>query len=223
MTLKKATNIALIAILILICSTLLVFVFNSIKNGFSSNFNNNQDKDYTIVLSEYDFEPYDENDLNEQNEFDKIYDIDELMALYDLIEENESYIIPEEEYEQINLSLLPEITGLERNEDGILIGSMILEEPVLLKGVFNTINVRAQPGSDSERVATIGLGQVVEAYGVVDGWYQVNVLPGMFNGYIRSDLLIEYDENIMYLAETYVDYFYPGCAYFINKRMRCIS
>ena len=96
--------------------------------------------------------------------------------------------------------------GLERDEYGILIGSIVFDEPILLVGAYDVINVRAGPDIGTQRAATIGLGQVAEASEVVDGWYHVTVLPGMFEGYVRSDLLVDYDDTVRYLASPRVDY-----------------
>jgi len=99
-----------------------------------------------------------------------------------------------------------ESTGLERDEFGILIGSLVFDEPVLLMGAYDVINVRDGPDIATQRVATIGMGQVAEATEVVDGWYHITIFPGMFTGYARSDLLVDYDENIKYFAAPRVDY-----------------
>ena len=101
---------------------------------------------------------------------------------------------------------MPEPSGLERDEYGILIGSLVFDEPVLLVGAYDAINVRSGPDIESERVASLGLGQMAEATEVVDGWYRVTVLPGMYAGFVRSDLLMDYSENIQYFASPRVDY-----------------
>ena len=110
---------------------------------------------------------------------------------------------------EINLDDLPDISGfsgLERDEFGILIGSVVFEEPLLLVGAYDAINVRNGPSTEAERVATIGYGQVAEATEVVDGWYHITVLPGMFEGYTRSDLLKDYSPDVIYYAAPRVDY-----------------
>ena len=104
------------------------------------------------------------------------------------------------------ISAISESTGLERDEYGILIGSMVFDEPVLLVGAYDAINVRRGPDIESERVASIGLGQVAEATEVVDGWYHITVLPGMYVGFARSDLLMDYSETTRYFAAPRVDY-----------------
>ena len=97
---------------------------------------------------------------------------------------------------------LPVVEGLSRDENGILVGSLTLDTPRMLIGAFDVINVRAEPDTNAPIVTTIGLGQVVVAGRVLDGWYDVNVLPGMFSGFIRSDLLLDYSETTQYFAET---------------------
>ena len=102
------------------------------------------------------------------------------------------------------LAHLPVVEGLSRDENGILVGSLALDTPRMLIGAFDVINVRSEPDVDAPVVTTIGLGQVAVAARVVDGWYDVNVLPGMFNGFIRSDLLIDYSDTTSYFAEPLI-------------------
>ena len=111
----------------------------------------------------------------------------------------------EDDLDPIGSPHLPEVQGLTRGVDGILIGSMVFDEPILLKGAHDFINVRSGPGTDTQIVTTISLGQVLRASGVVDGWYEITALPSMFRGFIRSDLLIDYDEKTQYLARTRED------------------
>ena len=95
---------------------------------------------------------------------------------------------------------------LERGEDGVLIGSIVFTNPVMLVGNFrdgetedNVINVRMGPSTDSQIAGQINYRKVVEATEVVEGWYRVTVLSnletGMTTGFIRSDLLKEYSEE----------------------------
>jgi len=95
----------------------------------------------------------------------------------------------------------------EYNEEGThnrtQIGSRVFDEPVLLVGAVNNINVRTRPGADNPRVATLGFGQIAKATEVVDGWYHITVLPGMFTGYADSELLVEYLDTRQFFAVTY--------------------
>ena len=99
-----------------------------------------------------------------------------------------------------------EPVALERGEDGILIGSVVFREPVMLVGAFrdgeteeNVINVRAEPTTAAQISGQINYRKVVEATEVVDGWYRVTVLDNsqsdMLTGFIRSDLLMDYAEE----------------------------
>ncbi|MDR2600679.1 MAG: SH3 domain-containing protein [Oscillospiraceae bacterium] len=101
---------------------------------------------------------------------------------------------------------LSEPIVLLRDENGILIGSMVFPEPVLRVGHFreaetenNVINVRSGPSLDSPISGQINYRRVVEATEVVNGWYNVTVLSNersnIITGYIRSDLLREYSEE----------------------------
>ena len=125
-------------------------------------------------------------------------------------DEDEDFVAPE----------FPDTTesgGLERDENGILIGSMVFDKPVLLMGAFDEINVRTGPATDTPRVATIGLGQLAEATEVVDGWYRITVLPGMFTGYTRSDLLVDYTDTKIYRTEPRIDNIESGSGNDITK------
>jgi len=134
-----------------------------------------------------------------ESDVDDDFDIDEFIRQNEW--EDEDFI--EDDLYSVNHARLPLINGLVRDDDGILIGSMTLDEPILLKGASSVINVRFEPSSESERVTTIGLGQVVRVSEVVEGWYRVTVLPGMFQGFIRSDLLLRHDDSIQYFAEPF--------------------
>lgn len=89
-----------------------------------------------------------------------------------------------------------------KDENGILIGSAVFEASLKMMGNNNGINVREQPNTDCKTVAIIGLGQVVEVDELVNGWYKVTVLPGMQKGFIRSDLLVDFDENKKFVAKA---------------------
>ena len=108
--------------------------------------------------------------------------------------------------EHIELPDTSDHGGLQRGDDGILIGSAVFNEPLLLMGTDDGINVRMAADVDSLHVAVIGLGQVAEATEVVNGWYRVTVYPGMYTGYVRSDFLVEYDKSKQFFAETRIDY-----------------
>lgn len=128
------------------------------------------------------------------------------------------YVMPDiddefpEDEESSNVFTGADPSGLARGADGILIGSVDFNEPIFLMGMSSNplaiINVRKGPSIDAFRVnsewgtVTIGKGQKVEAFGVEDGWYRVRVHPGMFEGYIRSDLLVPYDETRQYYADS---------------------
>ena len=85
------------------------------------------------------------------------------------------------------------------------LGSQVFEEPVLLVGAVSAANLRSGPGVEFQPVATIGLGQVAEATEVIDGWYHVTVFPGMFRGFVDSELLVEYMEDRQFFASTRED------------------
>ena len=85
------------------------------------------------------------------------------------------------------------------------IGSAVFDEPVLLIGALNVVNVRSGPGTEHPLVTTIGMGQEAEAVEVVDGWYHVTIFPGMFTGYIDSELLVAHVENRQFFANTRED------------------
>lgn len=107
-------------------------------------------------------------------------------------------------------------SGLSRGADGVLIGSTTFDKPMRLMGMGTgehvMINVRERPYIDAPRVAcpwgtvTVGRGQVLDAFGVEDGWYRVRVYPGMFEGYVRSDLLVPLDDSKLYLADDLSDF-----------------
>ena len=52
----------------------------------------------------------------------------------------------------------------------------------------NAVNLRSEPTTDSDVVASLNIGTVVTVTGFVDGWYSVTGQSGT-EGYIRSDLL----------------------------------
>ena len=112
----------------------------------------------------------------------------------------------EDDDAQIELPDTSDPSGLQRGDDGILIGSAVFREPLLLMGAYDGINVRMAADTDSLHEAVIGLGQVAEATEVVNGWYRVTVFPGMYTGYVRSDFLVEYDESKQFFAETRIDH-----------------
>ena len=112
--------------------------------------------------------------------------------------------ILEDDLEAIYHAHLPVIPGLERDSDGILIGSITFDEPEYFKSSPHVLNVRTGPSTDARIVTQITRGQVVRVSGVVDGWYSVVVLPGMFDGFIRSDFLLEYDDSVRYVAQPHI-------------------
>jgi len=84
----------------------------------------------------------------------------------------------------------------------VQIGSRVFDEPVLLVGAVTTANVRSGPGILYPVVASVGFGQVAEATQLVDGWYDVTIFPGMFTGFVDSELLVEFVENRQFFAHT---------------------
>ena len=187
-------TIVLACLLFIMCGLLVIGLLRQPPPKLDANLTDDYDFDVTIVAGEFDGD----------DESEELLDLDELMALYDYIEINDltEDDIAEDDLEPLDNNLLPPINGISRDDDGIFIGSIIFDEPILLKGAYNVINVREEPDSESVRLTTIGRGQVVMAYEVVDGWYKLTVLPGLIDGFIRSDLLYEYDDNIEYYAET---------------------
>ena len=201
---EKITNILLIAVSVVFSIMLLIFVLSNIRNTSAPS---NPDGDYLAATAEYDYEPIGNGAYDEHLEFHELFDLDALMELYRQIEQfnPDDFFEDDVEIDMISHSHLPIIEGLQRAENGILIGSIDFDEPKRLKAASNVINLRSEPNSGSDRITTISLGQVVEASRVVEGWYEVTVLPGMFNGFIRSDLLLSYDENIQYFAYPRVE------------------
>ncbi|MDL2220670.1 SH3 domain-containing protein [Eubacteriales bacterium OttesenSCG-928-N14] len=86
-------------------------------------------------------------------------------------------------------------SALPRDAQGVVMGSYTLTEPVLLMANGNGVNVRATPSLDAEIVTRVTLGQKVESSQIEDGWYIITMYPGMQTGYVRSDLLVDYDET----------------------------
>ena len=91
---------------------------------------------------------------------------------------------------------------LSRDESGVLQGSEKYDAPMRLMCKDNRVNVREQAGADAKVVASMSLGQIAETTEVVDGWYAVTVYPGMQKGYVRSDLLTEYDDTKKFRAQS---------------------
>ena len=180
----KIMNIVLI---VLACGFLIMlgFIIYDIVGMTSSEPNN------APFLSDYmvneGAEPNDSSDMFEVEE----HDVDEL------------YDTAEDDIEPIYHSHLPIIPGLERDDEGILIGSIVFDEPEYFKGAPHVLNVRSGPTTDARIVTQITRGQVVRASEVVDGWYRVVVLPGMFDGFIRSDFLLRNDDSIRYFAQPH--------------------
>lgn len=94
---------------------------------------------------------------------------------------------------------------LSRDANGVLIGSETYSRPLEMMGLQNATNVRAQPDIQSEAVTRIGPGQRVLAFALEDGWYKVQVLPGCFQGYVRSDLLEPFDGTRRFAAKARVE------------------
>ena len=100
------------------------------------------------------------------------------------------------------------------------VGSETFDEPLRLTVNRARVNVRTGPcdetyprvrmydniGDEAYRALQLTRGQLVESTELVDGWFRVTISPGMFEGYIRSDLLDEYVEGRQYFAEPRIDY-----------------
>ena len=201
---EKITNILLIAISGVILTMMLIFALSNIRSAPTPP---DASDDYSVASAEYDYEPLENGEYDGSLEFRERFDLDALMEQYRRIEQfnPDDFFEDDFEIDIISHSHLPIIEGLQRADNGILIGSIEFDEPKLLKAASNVINLRSEPSSESDRVTTISLGQVVEASRVVEGWYEVTVLPGMFTGFIRSDLLLMHDENIRYFAHPRVE------------------
>ena len=104
----------------------------------------------------------------------------------------------------IRSDLLKEYTE-EGTHNRTQIGSHVFDEPILLVGAVSLVNVREGPSPTHPVVATIGTGQLAQASEVVDGWYRVTVFPGMYTGYIDSELLVEHIETRQFFANTRSD------------------
>jgi D-alanyl-D-alanine dipeptidase len=90
---------------------------------------------------------------------------------------------------------------LPRDADGIVTASAEFEQPIKLMAGENGVNVRDIPDADrGKRVTAVTLGQQMLAEAVTDGWFKVTVLPGMQQGYIRSDFAEDYDPDRVFYA-----------------------
>ncbi len=90
---------------------------------------------------------------------------------------------------------------LQKDADGIYVGSMSFDEPFALMGIGNGINVRSEPNVDGDNVVTrMGRGQLAYASEIVEGWYKLTVEPTKIEGYVRSDLLEAYNPTRMFYA-----------------------
>lgn len=90
---------------------------------------------------------------------------------------------------------------LPRDEAGIVTLSVEFSQPIALMVSEKKVNVRDAPDADvGKRVTVVTLGQQMMATAVVDGWFQVTVLPGMQKGFIRSDFAEDYDPSRVFYA-----------------------
>ncbi len=90
---------------------------------------------------------------------------------------------------------------LPRDEEGIALWEGEFEEALLLMAGDKWINVREEPSVETGRWLTgLTLGQQVLSSGIVRGWFRVTVLPSLLEGYVRSDLLIDYDPGRLFFA-----------------------
>ena len=90
---------------------------------------------------------------------------------------------------------------LPRDENGIASWEGDFEEPLLLMCKNKWVNVRQAPSVETGGWVTgLTLGQQVLSKGIVEGWFHVTVLPGLREGYVRSDLLIDYDPDRLFYA-----------------------
>jgi D-alanyl-D-alanine dipeptidase len=91
---------------------------------------------------------------------------------------------------------------LPRDDAGIVTLSAEFDQPLALMVSEKKVNVRDAPDADSgNRVTVATLGQQMLATAVADGWFQVTVLPGMQQGYIRSDFAEDYDPSRTFYAK----------------------
>lgn len=91
-----------------------------------------------------------------------------------------------------------------RDENNIIIGSFKFAEPadVMVMVTNDCVRVRSLPSTDGEIVTWGSLGQRMTATECVNGWLKVTMLPGMQEGYMRSDYVVEYDpKRIFYVAD----------------------
>jgi len=89
---------------------------------------------------------------------------------------------------------------LPRDADGMVTASAEFGQPIKLMAGENGVNVRDVPDTDGKRVTAVTLGQQMLAEAVTDGWFRVTVLPGMQQGYIRSDFAEDYDPDRVFYA-----------------------
>ncbi|MBE5758467.1 MAG: hypothetical protein E7332_00325 [Clostridiales bacterium] len=101
---------------------------------------------------------------------------------------------------QVSLTQLEIFLALPRDEENVIIGSYEFSEDIELIVSKNGVNMRDIPSTEGKRISAFSKGQRVIAHGVENGWVKVTVLPGMFEGYIRSDFIGLYNPEDIYYA-----------------------
>ncbi|MGI6162244.1 MAG: M15 family metallopeptidase [Christensenellales bacterium] len=90
---------------------------------------------------------------------------------------------------------------LPRDENGIVTLSVEFIDPIALMVSAKQVNVRDKPDADAgKRITTATLGQQMLSTHVIDGWFEVTVLPGMQQGFVRSDFAEDYDSARIFFA-----------------------
>ncbi len=91
---------------------------------------------------------------------------------------------------------------LPKDEERLVAVSLEFEFALPLMASGEKVHVRDEPSAETGQVVTVvTLGQKMLASAVQNGWYKVTVLPGMQQGYIRSDFAEDYDAGRFFYAQ----------------------
>lgn len=107
----------------------------------------------------------------------------------------------EETTETTQPLIIESAADLPRDQEGIVSWEGQFDQPFLMMTRNKWVNVRDAPSvEEGNWLAGLTLGQQLFASGVVQGWFRVTILPGLQQGYVRSDLVVEYDPDISFFA-----------------------
>lgn len=92
--------------------------------------------------------------------------------------------------------------SLTRDDNNLIVGNFTFDTPadVMVQVSNDCVRVRSLPTTDSDIVCWASLGQRMTATECVNGWLKVTVLPGMREGYMRSDYVVAYDPSRVFYA-----------------------